>query len=121
MSSATGSVVAPVSTSVATGGATGGTAKRGLVYDYNSKNAYANFFTGSQYISFASNWGDTRVTGNGITVPDTYAFVPTVRVDGNLQSADWNDAAKTAIQSGSKYLFAYVPYQRPRLVSLIPI
>lgn len=86
--------------------AVGGTAKRGLVYDYNSKSAYANFFLGSKYVSWGSNWGDKRVAGSGVTIPDSFMFVPTLRVNGNLESDTWIANAKAAIASGSKYLFA---------------
>lgn len=84
---------------------TGGSAKRGLVYDYSSKNSFFNFFSGSQYVGFGSNWGDSRTT-NGITLPNTWNFVPTLRVDGNLQSSTWNSDANAAIKSGAKWLFA---------------
>lgn len=83
-----------------------GTAKRGLVYDYTSKSSYANFFTGSKYVSFGSNWGQTRSTGQGVTIPDSFAFIPTLRVDDQLKNDGWNAAVNSAIQSGSKYLFA---------------
>lgn len=84
---------------------TGSSAKRGLVYDYSSKNAYVNMFSGSPYVSFGSNWGDTRTT-NGVTLPNALAYVPTIRVNGQLQSSTWNSNAKAAIQSGTKWLFA---------------
>ena len=106
LSSATETTASTSASAVATDVTTGGTAKRGLVYDYNSKSAYANFFVGSEYVSFGSNWGDERVTGNGVTIPNSFAFVPTLTVDGNLENSEWTASATAAIQSGSKYLFA---------------
>ena len=85
---------------------TGGSAKRGLVYDYSSKNSYANLFSGSQYVGFGSNWGETRTTGNGITLPNTWNFVPTLQVNSQLQSSDWSKNVNAAIKSGTKWLFA---------------
>jgi hypothetical protein len=101
-----GTVASSSASTVPTYVSTGGTAKRGLVYDYNSKSAYANFFTGSQHVSWGSNWGETRATGNGVTIPNSFIFVPTLKVDGNLANNNWNTVAKAAIASGSKYLFA---------------
>jgi len=98
-----GTVASSSASTVPTYVATGGTAKRGLVYDYNSKSAYADFFTGSQYVNWGSNWGDTRATGNGVTIPNSFMFIPTLRAD---QYSNWNTVAKAAIASGSKYLFA---------------
>lgn len=101
-----GTVASSLASTVPTYVSTGGTAKRGLVYDFNSKSAYADFFTGSQHVSWGSNWDDTRATGNGVTIPDSFMFVPTLKVDGGLQNNNWNTIAKAAIASGSKYLFA---------------
>jgi len=101
-----GTVASSSASTVPTYVATGGTAKRGLVYDNNSKSAYADFFTGSQYVNWGSNWGATRATGNGITIPNSFMFIPTLTVDGSLQNNNWMTNAKAAIASGSKYLFA---------------
>ena len=81
-------------------------AKRGLVYDYNSKTAYGNLFKGSKYVSFGSNWGSKRAIGNGVTLDASFTFVPTLRVDGGLNNNDWVNDATAAIKSGSKYLFS---------------
>lgn len=86
--------------------ATDGIAKRGLVYDYSSKTAYGDMFIGSKYVSFGSNWGSKRAIGNSITLDNSFAFVPTLTVDGSLNNYNWVADATAAIQSGSKYLFS---------------
>lgn len=86
--------------------ASGSSSKRGLVYDWTSKTAYGDIFKGSKYIGFCSNWGSKRAIGSSVTLDNSFPFVPTLRVDGNLNNNDWVNDANAAIQSGSKYLFA---------------
>ena len=76
------------------------------MYDYNSKTAYGDYFKGSKYVSFGSNWGSKRAIGNGVTLDEAYTFVPTLRVDGSLNNDNWVSDATAAIKSGSKYLFS---------------
>ncbi|KAL8796692.1 MAG: hypothetical protein Q9195_001082 [Heterodermia aff. obscurata] len=102
--SASSSSTSTVPTVVATGGSTGG--KRGLVYDYTSKTAYGNMFIGASQISFGSNWNSQRAIGSSITLDNSFAFVPTLRVDASLSNNNWVTDATNAINSGSKYLFS---------------
>ncbi|KAL9044247.1 MAG: hypothetical protein Q9214_002600 [Letrouitia sp. 1 TL-2023] len=105
----TTSVKAPTSTSsrpsvVATGAPTSGS-KRGLVYDYKSKD-YVKFFSNTQKISFGSDWGDSRSPAPGVTLPPNLAFIPTLRVDSKLENNAWNDKIKDLINSGVKTIFS---------------
>ncbi|KAL9612592.1 MAG: hypothetical protein Q9167_002843 [Letrouitia subvulpina] len=102
-------VKAPTSTSSrptagATGAPTSGS-KRGLVYDYHSKD-YVKFFTNDQKISFGSDWGDSRSPAPGVTLPPNLAFIPTLRVDSNLENNAWNDKINALIKSGTKTIFS---------------
>lgn len=99
----------PTSTSsrpnvVATGAPTSGS-KRGLVYDYKSKD-YVKFFSNTQKISFGSDWGDSRSPAPGVTLPPNLAFIPTLRVDSKLENNAWNDKVKDLIKSGVKTIFS---------------
>ncbi|KAL8730789.1 MAG: hypothetical protein Q9166_003859 [cf. Caloplaca sp. 2 TL-2023] len=78
--------------------------KRGLVYDYNSKD-YSKFFKDSKKIAFGSDWGLKRSPAPGVTF-DQGPFVPTIRVDGNLKNDDWSGAVKALISSGTQMIFA---------------
>ncbi|KAI4190905.1 MAG: hypothetical protein L6R41_000506 [Letrouitia leprolyta] len=78
--------------------------KRGLVYDYNSKD-YSKFFKDSKKIGFGSNWGLKRSPAPGVDV-DYVPFVPTIRVDSNLKNDGWAAAVKTLISSGTPMIFA---------------
>ncbi|KAL8911272.1 MAG: hypothetical protein Q9172_007698 [Xanthocarpia lactea] len=78
--------------------------KRGLVYDYNSKD-FSKFFQDSRKIAFGSNWGVKRSPAPGVTF-DQAPFVPTIRVDGNLRNDEWIANVKALIGSGSPMIFA---------------
>lgn len=78
--------------------------KRGLVYDYNSKD-YSKFFKDSKKIGFGSNWGQKRSPAPGVDV-DFVPFVPTIRVDSSLKNDGWAAAAKALISSGTSMIFA---------------
>ncbi|KAL8677859.1 MAG: hypothetical protein Q9186_005745 [Xanthomendoza sp. 1 TL-2023] len=77
--------------------------KRGLVYDYKSKD-YSKFFKDSGKIAFGSDWGHRRSPAPGVNFDG--AFVPTIRVDGNLKNDGWSDAVKGLISSGTSMIFA---------------
>ncbi|KAL9011692.1 MAG: hypothetical protein Q9173_003486 [Seirophora scorigena] len=77
--------------------------KRGLVYDYTSKD-YSKFFRDSNKIGFGSNWRENRISAPGVTFDG--AFVPTIHVDGNLRNDGWLDKVKALISSGSPMIFA---------------
>ncbi|KAL9602138.1 MAG: hypothetical protein Q9219_002002 [cf. Caloplaca sp. 3 TL-2023] len=81
---------------------TGG--KRGLVYDYNSKD-YSRFFKDSSKIAFGSDWGVNRSPAPGVTV-DYAPFIPTIRVDSSLKNDGWMAAVKSLISSGTPMIFA---------------
>ena len=83
-----------------------GKAKRGLVYNYKSKD-WSKYFVGSKYISFGSDWSDT-VNGTGGTLDGSFTFIPTLTVDGNLQNAGWSSAVTGLINRGTKVIFSYV-------------
>ncbi|KAL8936806.1 MAG: hypothetical protein Q9216_004736 [Gyalolechia sp. 2 TL-2023] len=101
-SSSTGPTDLPIRNKAYSGG------KRGLVYDYNSKD-YSRFFKDSRKIAFASNWGVNRSPAPGVTV-DYAPFVPTIRVDSGLRNDGWAAAVKSLISSGTPMIFAYVPF-----------
>ena len=86
--------------------ASGSSSKRGLLYDWTSKTVYGDIYKGSKYIGFCSNWGSKRAIGSAVTLDNSFPFVPTLRVDGNLNNNDWVKDANAAIQSGSQWLFA---------------
>ncbi|KAL9006192.1 MAG: hypothetical protein Q9188_001071 [Gyalolechia gomerana] len=96
-SSSTGPTSLPISGKAYRGG------KRGLVYDYNSKD-YSRFFKDSGKIAFGSNWGVNRSPAPGVTFDGP--FVPTIRVDSSLKNDGWIAAVKTLISSGTPMLFA---------------
>ncbi|KAL8761602.1 MAG: hypothetical protein Q9184_002277 [Pyrenodesmia sp. 2 TL-2023] len=91
-------------TSPATNGKAYGGGKRGLVYDYMSKD-YSRFFRDSRKIAFGSNWGFKRSPAPGVTF-DFGAFVPTIAVDSSLNNNGWLDAVKALVGSGSPMIFA---------------
>ncbi|KAL8653770.1 MAG: hypothetical protein Q9210_001906 [Variospora velana] len=78
--------------------------KRGLVYDWNSKD-YSKFFRNSNKIAFGSNWREKRIPAPGVTF-DYGAYVPTIHVDANLKNDGWLNAVKALIGSGSPMIFA---------------
>ncbi|KAL8866341.1 MAG: hypothetical protein Q9174_006362 [Haloplaca sp. 1 TL-2023] len=103
--SSTSSLAEPTSTPAA--GANGKAyngGKRGLVYDYKSKD-YSKYFKDSNKISFGSNWNLNRSPAPGVDL--NYApFVPTIRVDGGLKNDKWAGAVKSLISSGTPMIFA---------------
>ncbi|KAL8735829.1 MAG: hypothetical protein Q9181_002688 [Wetmoreana brouardii] len=81
-----------------------GGGKRGLVYDYHSKD-YSKFFKDSNKIAFGSDWGVNRSPAPGVTL-DEGMFVPTIRVDGGLKNDGWSAAVKALISSGTSMIFS---------------
>ncbi|KAL8741720.1 MAG: hypothetical protein Q9190_005709 [Brigantiaea leucoxantha] len=89
---------------IATGGPSLG-GKRGLVYDYTSKD-YVKYYTDSKKIAFGSDWGDKRSPAPGVDLPSNYNFIPTLRVDGSKVNNDWINNVKAMLQTGTKVIFA---------------
>ncbi|KAL8939085.1 MAG: hypothetical protein Q9211_002898 [Gyalolechia sp. 1 TL-2023] len=100
-STSSSSSTGPTSLPIRGGAYSGG--KRGLVYDYNSKD-YSRFFTDSTKIAFGSDWGVNRSPAPGVTFDGP--FVPTIRVDSNLKNDGWIAAVKALISSGTSMIFA---------------
>ncbi|KAI4101402.1 MAG: hypothetical protein LQ339_005051 [Xanthoria mediterranea] len=98
------SVPAAGPTGLAPGGRAYSGGKRGLVYDYNSKD-FNKFFKDSTKIGFGSNWNLKRTAAPGVTF-DQGPFVPTIRVDGGLNNNDWIEGVKALISSGTPMIFA---------------
>ena len=82
-----------------------GPGKRGLVYNSHSKVGWSDFFINSKYVTYGSNGQVDR----GDEIDDSFAYVPTIVVDGNLHNGEWNDLVPILIEGGAKVLFAYVP------------
>ncbi|KAI4241018.1 MAG: hypothetical protein L6R40_004766 [Gallowayella cf. fulva] len=93
-----GPIKVPTSGKVYTGG------KRGLVYDYHSKD-YSKFFKDSNKIAFGSDWNLKRSPAPGVNF-EQGAFIPTIRVDGGLKNDDWKAGVQSLISSGTPMIFA---------------
>ncbi|KAL8812719.1 MAG: hypothetical protein Q9223_007225 [Gallowayella weberi] len=101
--SSTSSSPSVQSTRLPTSGKAYNGGKRGLVYDYKSKD-FSKFFKDSGKIAFGSDWSQRRSPAPGVTFDGP--FIPTIRVDGNLKNDDWNGAVKALISSGTPMIFA---------------
>lgn len=83
------------------------TGKRGIVYDWLSSD-YSKFFVGSSKVRFGSDYHATRGE-TGATLDQSFGFISTLIVDGNLQNPKWLDTVRPLIDSGAvKTVFAYV-------------
>ena len=80
----------------------GGPGKRGLLYNGGTKIQWGDFFVGSSYVTYGSN-GDV-VRGNGLNA--RFSYVPTLKVNGNIQNSQWNDLVPVLIEGGTKALLA---------------
>lgn len=91
----------PSSTSPSTRSSVSGAsiAKRGLVYDHNSKTSYGDLFKGSKYVSWGSNWQDQRVAGS-VTLDSSFSFVPILDVDSSLKNTEWITTVTNLISTG---------------------
>ena len=78
-----------------------GPGKRGLCYDSNTNSAWSEFFVGSQYATYGSNWGVDR----GDQLDQSFAYVPTIAVDSDLNNDEWNATIPVLIEGGTKTLF----------------
>ena len=78
-----------------------GPGKRGLCYDNRTNSAWSEFFVGSQYVTYGSNWGVDR----GDQLNESFSYVPTIAVDSNLNNNDWNATIPVLIEGGTKALF----------------
>jgi hypothetical protein len=83
----------------------GGSGKRGLLFDWRSKD-YSKYFVGGK-ATYASNWHATRGE-TGATLDPSFAFIPTLIVDQSLQNANWLATVKGLIKGGVTTVFAYV-------------
>ena len=83
----------------------GASGKRGLVFDWLSKD-YSKLFVGGK-ATFASNWHATAGE-TGAFLDPSFAFIPTLIVDGGLRNDKWLATVKGLIQGGVKTVFAYV-------------
>lgn len=83
----------------------GGSGKRGLVFDWLSKD-YSKYFVGGR-ATFASNWHPTAGE-TGAILDSSFAFIPTLIVDRGLRNDKWLATVKGLIQGGVKTIFAYV-------------
>ena len=83
----------------------GASGKRGLVFDWLSKD-YSKYFVGGK-ATFASNWHATAGE-TGATLDSSFAFIPTLVVDKSLRNDKWLATVKGLIQGGVKTVFAYV-------------
>lgn len=81
-----------------------GPGKRGLVYDDNTQDGWSNFYVGSPFATYGSNWDVIR----GTQLNESFSYVPTIKVDANLNNDDWNSTVPVLIEGGTKALFAYV-------------
>ena len=84
----------------------GGPGKRGLIYNGGTKIEWSDFFVGantpSPYVTYGSN-GDV-VRGNGLNA--RFSYVPTLKVNGNLENSQWGNLVPILIEGGTKALFA---------------
>ena len=78
-----------------------GSGKRGLMYDYKTQNGWSALFHGSQLATYGSNWDVIR----GSALDDSFAYVPTIKVDADLNNNDWNSTVPVLIEGGTKALF----------------
>ena len=83
-----------------------GPGKRGLCYDHNTKDGWSNLFVGSHLTTYGSNWDVIR----GTQLNESFSYVPTIKVDANLENHDWNFTVPVLIEGGTKAMFAYVTY-----------
>lgn len=85
-----------------------GSGKRGLCYDYKTKAGWSKYFAESKYVTFGSNWGEDRAIGGvDLLSPDaSFAYVPTIKVDSNLNNDNWLSTIPNLIKSGTTTLFA---------------
>jgi hypothetical protein len=83
----------------------GGSGKRGILFDWRSKD-YSKYFVGGK-ATYASNWHATSGE-TGATLDPSFAFIPTLIVDQSLQNANWLATVKGLIKGGVTTVFAYV-------------
>lgn len=111
------SVVAPIvatPTPVVTPPTTnpGGT-KRGLAY--NNADLASSFTGADSQLSWAYNWGSTTPS-----IPSSFEYVPMLWGAEPVHSHNWNEAASSAIASGSKHLLAFNEPDLPAQANLDP-
>ncbi len=78
-----------------------GPGKRGLCYNYETNSQWSEFFVGSQWATYGSNWDVVR----GDELDESFSYVPTIAVDGDLNNDSWNDTVPVLIEGGTKALF----------------
>jgi len=79
-----------------------GPGKRGLCYDNNTKDGWSNFYLGSHFATYGSNGDVIR----GTQLNESFSYVPTIKVDANLNNDDWNKTVPVLIEGGTKAMFA---------------
>lgn len=80
--------------------------KRGILFDWLSKD-YSKLFVGGK-ATYASNWHATAGE-TGAKLDPSFGFIPTLVVDGNLKNDKWLTTVKGLIlQGGIKTIFGYV-------------
>jgi hypothetical protein len=78
-----------------------GPGKRGLGYDGNTKAGWSSLFKGSKYATYGSNGDVIR----GDQLDASLAYVPTIKVDANLNNKDWDATVPVLIEGGTKAIF----------------
>ena len=78
-----------------------GPGKRGLCYNNETNSKWSELFVGSQWTTYGSNWDVLR----GDQLDQSFSYVPTIAVDGDLNNDNWNDTVPVLIEGGTKALF----------------
>lgn len=79
-----------------------GPGKRGLCYDGNTKDGWSNLYVGSHFATYGSNWDVIR----GTQLNESFHYVPTIKVDANLNNDIWDSTVPVLIEGGTKAMFA---------------
>lgn len=79
-----------------------GSGKRGLCYDDKTKDGWSNLYLGSHFVTYGSNWDVMR----GTQLNQSFSYVPTIKVDANLNNDNWNSSVPVLIEGGTKAMFA---------------
>lgn len=79
-----------------------GPGKRGLIYNNETEVGWDTYFSMVKDVTYGSN-GDV-IRGDQLQVG--YNYVPTVKVDTDLNNDEWNFTTPVLIEGGVKALFA---------------
>lgn len=107
------SIVAPIVATPTPVVVTPGGPKRGLAY--NNAELASSFTGADSKVSWAYNWGSTTPS-----IPSSFEYVPMLWGTQPVHSDNWNEAASSAIASGSKHLLAFNEPDLPAQANLDP-